>query len=176
MQPCELLYLSPSFQDMTARDLLQQRYTLPNGDTAWRPSPLVTAAIEGKLLILDGIHRVNLGTLAVLSRYSGIYVRCLCESFPGSVPDKQRVSRLTLQRFVSQVAPRQGVGPLRRDQAAAVGQIPDAEGAAAVKRPAAEGKVCTDTNMCWFLSALLSVISPAVLCVSLTIVLRPKTA
>lgn len=54
---------------MTARDLLQQRYTLPNGDTAWRPSPLVTAAIEGKLLILDGIHRVNLGTLAVLSRY-----------------------------------------------------------------------------------------------------------
>uniref|UniRef100_A0A3Q3VYX4 von Willebrand factor A domain-containing protein 8 n=1 Tax=Mola mola TaxID=94237 RepID=A0A3Q3VYX4_MOLML len=56
------------YQDMTARDLLQQRYTLPNGDTAWRPSPLVTAAAEGKLLLLDGIHRVNLGTLAVLSR------------------------------------------------------------------------------------------------------------
>ncbi|KAA8593114.1 hypothetical protein FQN60_018569, partial [Etheostoma spectabile] len=56
------------YQDMTARDLLQQRCTLPDGDTAWRPSPLVTAAIEGKLLILDGIHRVNLGTLAVLSR------------------------------------------------------------------------------------------------------------
>ncbi|XP_071782446.1 von Willebrand factor A domain-containing protein 8 [Centroberyx gerrardi] len=56
------------YQDMTARDLLQQRYTLPNGDTAWRPSPLVTAAQEGKLLLLDGIHRVNLGTLAVLSR------------------------------------------------------------------------------------------------------------
>ncbi|CAL8321307.1 unnamed protein product [Merluccius merluccius] len=56
------------YQDMTGRDLLQQRYTLPNGDTAWRPSPLVTAALEGKLLLLDGIHRVNLGTLAVLSR------------------------------------------------------------------------------------------------------------
>uniref|UniRef100_A0A3Q2ZT42 von Willebrand factor A domain containing 8 n=1 Tax=Kryptolebias marmoratus TaxID=37003 RepID=A0A3Q2ZT42_KRYMA len=56
------------YQDMTARDLLQQRYTLPNGDTAWRLSPLVTAAIEGKMLILDGIHRVNLGTLSVLSR------------------------------------------------------------------------------------------------------------
>ncbi|KAK5860620.1 hypothetical protein PBY51_022082 [Eleginops maclovinus] len=56
------------YQDMTARDLLQQRCTLPNGDTAWRPSPLVTAAMEGKLLLLDGIHRVNLGTLAVLSR------------------------------------------------------------------------------------------------------------
>ncbi|KAJ8404599.1 hypothetical protein AAFF_G00334620 [Aldrovandia affinis] len=56
------------YQDMTARDLLQQRYTLPNGDTAWRASPLVTAAQEGKLVLLDGIHRVNLGTLSVLSR------------------------------------------------------------------------------------------------------------
>ncbi|KAF4086969.1 hypothetical protein AMELA_G00090070 [Ameiurus melas] len=56
------------YQDMTARDLLQQRYTLPNGDTAWRASPLVSAAQEGKLVLLDGIHRVNLGTLAVLSR------------------------------------------------------------------------------------------------------------
>uniref|UniRef100_A0A3B3RZN2 von Willebrand factor A domain-containing protein 8 n=1 Tax=Paramormyrops kingsleyae TaxID=1676925 RepID=A0A3B3RZN2_9TELE len=56
------------YQDMTGRDLLQQRYTLPNGDTAWRVSPLVSAAREGKLVLLDGIHRVNLGTLAVLSR------------------------------------------------------------------------------------------------------------
>ncbi|XP_074844543.1 von Willebrand factor A domain-containing protein 8 isoform X3 [Carettochelys insculpta] len=56
------------YQDMTARDLVQQRYTLPNGDTAWRPSPLVTAALDGKLVILDGIHRVNAGTLAVLQR------------------------------------------------------------------------------------------------------------
>ncbi|KAG8137768.1 hypothetical protein E2320_004973, partial [Naja naja] len=55
-------------KDMTARDLLQQRYTLPNGDTSWRPSPLVTAALQGKLLILDGLHRVNPGTLAVLQR------------------------------------------------------------------------------------------------------------
>ncbi|XP_036788326.2 von Willebrand factor A domain-containing protein 8 isoform X2 [Manis pentadactyla] len=56
------------YQDMTARDLLQQRYTLPNGDTAWRSSPLVNAALEGKLVVLDGIHRVNAGTLAVLQR------------------------------------------------------------------------------------------------------------
>ncbi|XP_058438588.1 von Willebrand factor A domain-containing protein 8 isoform X2 [Marmota monax] len=56
------------YQDITARDLLQQRYTLPNGDTAWRSSPLVTAALEGKLVLLDGIHRVNAGTLAVLHR------------------------------------------------------------------------------------------------------------
>nr|XP_056718077.1 von Willebrand factor A domain-containing protein 8 [Euleptes europaea] len=56
------------YQDMTARDLLQQRYTLPNGDTSWRPSPLITAALEGKLVVLDGVHRVNPGTLAVLQR------------------------------------------------------------------------------------------------------------
>ncbi|XP_063282038.1 von Willebrand factor A domain-containing protein 8 [Pelobates fuscus] len=56
------------YQDMTARDLLQQRYTLQNGDTAWRQSPLVTAALEGKLVILDGIHRVNPGTLSILQR------------------------------------------------------------------------------------------------------------
>lgn len=56
------------YQDMTARDLLQQRYTLPNGDTAWRPAPLVTAALDGKLVVLDGIHRVNPGTLAILQR------------------------------------------------------------------------------------------------------------
>ncbi|XP_078476161.1 von Willebrand factor A domain-containing protein 8 isoform X3 [Lampetra planeri] len=56
------------YQDMTARELLQQRVTLVNGDTAWRPSPVVTAARDGSLLLLDGIHRVNPGTLALLHR------------------------------------------------------------------------------------------------------------
>ncbi|ELU02005.1 hypothetical protein CAPTEDRAFT_192877 [Capitella teleta] len=56
------------YQDMTSRDLLQQRTTLPSGDTAWRPSPLVTAAMEGSLAVLDGVHRVNTGTFAVLHR------------------------------------------------------------------------------------------------------------
>ena len=54
---------------MTARDLLQQRVTLANGDTGWRHSPLVMAALEGHIAELDGIHRVNPGTLAVLQRY-----------------------------------------------------------------------------------------------------------
>lgn len=45
------------YQDMTARDLLQQRTTLANGDTVWRYSPLVLAAMEGKMAVLDGIHR-----------------------------------------------------------------------------------------------------------------------
>ena len=56
------------FQDMTARDLLQQRMTMLSGDTAWRFSPLVIAALEGSLAVLDGIHRVNAGTFAVLHR------------------------------------------------------------------------------------------------------------
>ena len=53
---------------MTSRDLVQQRVTTPEGDTAWQFSPLVIAAKEGKLAILDGLHRLHHGTLAVLHR------------------------------------------------------------------------------------------------------------
>ena len=56
------------YQDMTARDLLQQRATLPNGDTIWTNSPLVSAALNGKLAVLDGVHRIHRGTLTVLHR------------------------------------------------------------------------------------------------------------
>eukprot|EP00123_Amoebidium_parasiticum_P006917 comp17745_c0_seq1/m.17730 comp17745_c0_seq1/g.17730 ORF comp17745_c0_seq1/g.17730 comp17745_c0_seq1/m.17730 type:complete len:1028 (-) comp17745_c0_seq1:445-3528(-) len=56
------------YQDMTSRDLLQQRATLSNGDTIWKPSPLVSAARAGHLLLLDGVHHVNAGTLTVLQR------------------------------------------------------------------------------------------------------------
>ncbi|KAK7868613.1 hypothetical protein R5R35_008422 [Gryllus longicercus] len=56
------------YQDMTSRDLLQQRSTLLNGDTVWQNSPLVTAALEGKLAVLDGIHRIHPSTLAVVHR------------------------------------------------------------------------------------------------------------
>lgn len=55
-------------QDMTSRDLLQQRTTLPNGDTVWKDSPLVVAAVDGKMAVLDGIHRVHPSTLAVIYR------------------------------------------------------------------------------------------------------------
>ena len=47
------------YQDMTSRDLLQQRTTMANGDTVWRYSPLVTAALEGKMAVLDGVHRIH---------------------------------------------------------------------------------------------------------------------
>lgn len=56
------------YQDMTSRDLVQQRTTLDNGDTVWRFSPLVNAALEGKIAILDGIHRIHPSTLSVLHR------------------------------------------------------------------------------------------------------------
>ena len=54
---------------MTSRELFQQRSTLANGDTSWQLSPLVTAAIEGRLAVLDGVHRLDTGTLGVLKRY-----------------------------------------------------------------------------------------------------------
>ena len=38
------------YADMTARDLLQQRTTTDTGDTVWRTSPLVEAAVEGKMV------------------------------------------------------------------------------------------------------------------------------
>lgn len=56
------------YQDMTARDLIQQRTTLDNGDTVWNLSPLVLAALDGKIAILDGIHRIHPSTLSVLHR------------------------------------------------------------------------------------------------------------
>ena len=62
-------------QDMTSRELLQQRTTLPNGDTSWRLSPLVTASREGRLAVLDGIHRLDAGTLGVLKRFVKFHCR-----------------------------------------------------------------------------------------------------
>ncbi|KAI8437077.1 hypothetical protein MSG28_010437 [Choristoneura fumiferana] len=56
------------YQDMTARDLVQQRTTLDNGDTVWRNSALVDAALKGHLAVLDGLHRIHASTLAVLHR------------------------------------------------------------------------------------------------------------
>ncbi|KAJ9575372.1 hypothetical protein L9F63_025676, partial [Diploptera punctata] len=52
----------------SCQDLIQQRTTLPNGDTIWQNSPLVTAALEGKMAVLDGIHRIHPSTLAVIHR------------------------------------------------------------------------------------------------------------
>ena len=69
------------YWDMTARDLCQQRVTLPNGDTSWRLTPLIDAALKGRLAVLDGINRLDMGTLAVLQRsVVRIYCTYLCMS------------------------------------------------------------------------------------------------
>ena len=56
------------FKDQTARDLLQRRATDEKGNTFWEPSPVVTAAIEGHAVILDGLDRLSGDTLSILQR------------------------------------------------------------------------------------------------------------
>ena len=51
---------------MTARDLLQRRTTDEYGNTRWEATPLVSAALTGKLVVLDGIHRLRNDTLGVV--------------------------------------------------------------------------------------------------------------
>eukprot|EP01114_Cavostelium_apophysatum_P013936 TRINITY_DN3482_c0_g1_i2.p1 TRINITY_DN3482_c0_g1~~TRINITY_DN3482_c0_g1_i2.p1 ORF type:complete len:768 (-),score=160.68 TRINITY_DN3482_c0_g1_i2:2132-4435(-) len=56
------------YNDMTARDLVQRRITKENGDTEWEHAPLIRAALSGGLAVLDGVHRLHRGTLAVIQR------------------------------------------------------------------------------------------------------------
>ena len=54
------------YKDMSARDLLQRRSTDSLGNTTWHPSPLVTAALHGHALVLDGLNRLPGETLSIL--------------------------------------------------------------------------------------------------------------
>ncbi|KAG3117084.1 hypothetical protein PI125_g4104 [Phytophthora idaei] len=56
------------FKDMTARDLLQRRSTDSHGNTQWGDSPLIHAARNGHLAVLDGVHRLGSDSLGVLQR------------------------------------------------------------------------------------------------------------
>lgn len=56
----------PLYKDVSARQLLQRRSTLSNGDTIWEDSALVRAALLGRLAVLDGIEQMVPGTLATL--------------------------------------------------------------------------------------------------------------
>lgn len=56
------------YEDMTSRDLIQQRITNVEGDTIWRDSPLVRAAKTGSVAILNGLHRLHKSTASVLQR------------------------------------------------------------------------------------------------------------
>ena len=61
----ETLFL---FEDMTARDLLQRRSTNAAGESVWQPTPLTNAIRFGRLCILDGLDRLQAGTIATLVR------------------------------------------------------------------------------------------------------------
>jgi len=58
----------PMFKDMTPRDLVQRRGTDERGNTRWEDSPLVKAAREGGVVVLDGVHRLHTDTLSTLQR------------------------------------------------------------------------------------------------------------
>lgn len=70
-QPIDIV---PIYRDMTTRDLFQRRNTSPQGDTNWQPTPLVMAALEGRICVLDGIDRLDVGagTAAPTHLQSGI--------------------------------------------------------------------------------------------------------
>ncbi|GMT32324.1 hypothetical protein PFISCL1PPCAC_23621 [Pristionchus fissidentatus] len=55
------------YQDMNSRELLQSRRMNERGDTLWEDSPLVKAAREGGLCVLDGIDRVHPSALSALA-------------------------------------------------------------------------------------------------------------
>lgn len=59
----------PLYRDLTAESLLQQRATRPNGDTFWKHSALLHAAVVGSLVVLDGVDRLAPGTLECLHRF-----------------------------------------------------------------------------------------------------------
>lgn len=56
------------YEDMTSRDLIQQRITTSDGDTVWRDSPLVRAAKYGSIALLNGVHRLHKSASSVLHR------------------------------------------------------------------------------------------------------------
>ena len=55
------------YKDMTGRDLVERRSTDAHGNTEWRLSGVVQAALDGSLVILDGIDRLSSDALSVLA-------------------------------------------------------------------------------------------------------------
>ena len=55
------------YRDMSPRDLFMRRSTDEVGNTQWKKSTVVKSALEGKLCILDGIHRLSDDTLCSLA-------------------------------------------------------------------------------------------------------------
>eukprot|EP01062_Namystynia_karyoxenos_P006370 TRINITY_DN1222_c0_g1_i1.p1 TRINITY_DN1222_c0_g1~~TRINITY_DN1222_c0_g1_i1.p1 ORF type:complete len:1879 (+),score=516.05 TRINITY_DN1222_c0_g1_i1:79-5637(+) len=103
------------YRDMTSRDLLQRRETLPDGATVWRDSCVATAARLGRVVVLDGADRLVPGSLAVLSRLLEDRELALCDGTVLASP--QRVAALCAARGVSrqELAERHGVAEVHPD-------------------------------------------------------------
>jgi MoxR-like ATPase len=57
-----------TFKDMSTRDLLQRRVTHTDGSTDWEGSPLLVAALTGRVVVLDNVDRLPVGVLTILQR------------------------------------------------------------------------------------------------------------
>ncbi|KAI3633761.1 hypothetical protein MIR68_008093 [Amoeboaphelidium protococcarum] len=57
----------PVHSDVTYKDLLQTRSTDSKGNTVWRNSLLVEAALNGHIVVLDGVHQLHPDVLNALS-------------------------------------------------------------------------------------------------------------
>ena len=56
------------YKEMSSRDLLQRRETDPvSGETKWKDSPIIEAAVRGHVCVLDGVERLSGDTLSTLS-------------------------------------------------------------------------------------------------------------
>lgn len=55
------------YKDMTGRDLIEKRSTDRHGNTEWRLSGVVQAALDGALVVLDGVNRLTTDSLSVLA-------------------------------------------------------------------------------------------------------------
>ena len=56
------------YKDMSTRDLLAVRGTTPEGETTYNYSPLIRAAIDGDLCILDGVDKLSPHSLQILQQ------------------------------------------------------------------------------------------------------------
>lgn len=56
----------PLYKELTARDMMQRTTTDAVGNTTWTDSPLVLAAREGSVCILDGVDRLDAHALGSL--------------------------------------------------------------------------------------------------------------
>ncbi|XP_068159002.1 von Willebrand factor A domain-containing protein 8 isoform X1 [Drosophila tropicalis] len=98
------------YEDMTSRDLVQQRITSPKGDTIWRDSPLVRAAKTGSVVILNGLHRLHKSTATVLQRIIHDRELQLCDG--STLLRRDRYESLLGQGFTPEQLTQQGLLPM----------------------------------------------------------------